>query len=86
VSLRWCAQTGGKLADNATCGARCSEFPGCLPAISPELAHQVARTVRATVDEHQAAAAVVVALEELDAAITKGLTRRVASEQSRPRW
>jgi hypothetical protein len=33
VSLRCCAHTGAKLADNTTCGEGCEAFPSCLPQL-----------------------------------------------------
>jgi hypothetical protein len=86
VSLRCCAHTGTKRADNTTCGGRCGAFPACLPSISPELARGVVLTLCATMAEYQAAASAHEVLGELHAAISEGLSRKVASNQSHLRW
>jgi hypothetical protein len=86
MSLRCCAHSGAKLADNATCGARCGVFPACLPAISPELARGVALTLRAKATEYQAAVSAHEALDQLHAAIREGLDRKVVCDPPSSRW
>jgi hypothetical protein len=86
VSLQRCAHLDAKLADNATCGARCGAFPACVPAMSAELAQQVALALRAEADEHRAASNAHAMLDRLHAAISESLARKVGSDHSRPRW
>jgi hypothetical protein len=80
VSLRCCAHSGIKLADKATCGARCRAFPDCLPAMSVEQAQEIVLTLRSPADEHRAAAAAHEALDHLHDAITEGLARKVVND------
>jgi hypothetical protein len=86
VSLRCCPHIGAKLADNATCGARCASFPACLPVLPTERAREVVLALHSPADEHRTAAAARDVLDELHAAITEGLRRKVDGEQSDPRW
>jgi hypothetical protein len=76
VSLRCCAHAGAKLADNATCGARCAAFPGCLPVFPPEVAAEVLAWRVAGEWAEVDAEAVADVLEQLHAAITEGLNRK----------
>jgi hypothetical protein len=86
VSLQPCVHLDAKLADNATCGARCGAFPTCLSAVSDKLGREIALTLHAEADEHQAASAAHAMLDRLHAAITEGLAREVGNDQSNPRW
>jgi hypothetical protein len=85
MSLRCCAHAGAKLADSATCGARCGVFPACLPALPTERAREVVLALHSPADEHRAAAAARDILDELHAAISEGLARRVAGNHPNPR-
>jgi hypothetical protein len=86
VSRRCCAHSGAKLADNATCGARCDGFPACLPAVSPALAREITLALDAAISEHQAASAAHELLDRLHTAISDGLAREVVRDHPRPRW
>jgi hypothetical protein len=74
VSLRTCDHLGQVLAANATCGARCSRFPACLPPLPPELPGQVADLCDPA--EEEAVVSVGRVLGRLHAAIVDGLARK----------
>jgi hypothetical protein len=84
VSRQTCQHRGVKLADANSCGARCSQFPRCLPPIPADV-------VAAVVDLHAAAAAqernslaVAGSLELLSQALAEGLARRGGEELDPP--
>jgi hypothetical protein len=86
MSLQRCIHRRARLADNATCGVRCGAFPECLPVFPAELARDVARTLAAAADEFQAASAICATLDQLHAAISQGLNRKVGDVNSPSRW
>jgi hypothetical protein len=76
MSIYPCHHGCGRLPANATCGARCPEFPSCLPSPSVELATAV---LRFHLDRHRARVHALVATEALQVlhgAITEGLGRK----------
>jgi hypothetical protein len=67
-----------KLPDNRTCGGLCQTFPSCLPPISAEVLDQIVRDRLLKGLEAEATARTADALEQLHAAITRGLAKKDA--------
>jgi hypothetical protein len=76
LSLQRCIHQPARLAANATCGARCPDFPDCLPPPPAELAERLLELHQADRREGLATAAGIAALELLHDAITEGLARK----------
>jgi hypothetical protein len=76
VSRQVCKHRAEKLPDNHSCGARCSEFPACLPPFPPE-AIQSLINAQAEVDWARGnALAVRDLLQALHGAIQTGLSQK----------
>jgi hypothetical protein len=76
MSAHPCHHGRGRLEANATCGARCPEFPSCLPSPSPEVATAVLRLHLDRQRAHVHAVTATEALQVLHEAITEGLHRK----------
>jgi hypothetical protein len=76
VSRQVCKHRAEKLPDNHSCGARCSEFPACLPPFPPEA---IQTLIQAQVEWDLArgtALAVGDLLQALHGAIQTGLSQK----------
>jgi hypothetical protein len=73
-----------KLPDNRTCGGLCQAFPSCLPPVSPEVLDRIVKDRLLEGLEAETAASIADALEQLHAAITRGLAKKDAEPPSHP--
>jgi hypothetical protein len=85
VSRRTCQHRGIKLADAHSCGARCAQFPSCLPPLPADVVEAVAELRAAVEAQHRSSVAVGDFLELLRQALTEGMARRDDEELAGPR-
>jgi hypothetical protein len=84
VSRRTCRHLGVKLPDPHSCGARCAEFPSCLPPLPADVVGAVAYLRAAVETQHRSTVAVGDFLELLRQALTEGMARRDGEEPADP--
>jgi hypothetical protein len=84
VSLQTCRHRGVKLPDPVSCGARCSQFPRCLPPIPADVVAAVIDLHAATAAQERNSLAVAGSLELLSQALAEGLARREGQELDPP--
>jgi hypothetical protein len=78
LSRQACQHMKVKLPDNSTCGGLCQTFPSCLPPISAEVLDRIVRDRLLGGLEAEAIGRTADALEQLRAAIVRGLAKKDA--------
>jgi hypothetical protein len=85
VSRLTCQHLHVKLADASTCGARCAQFPNCLPPLPADVIDAVVCLITAVEAQHRSSVAVGDFLELLRQALADGMARRDGEELTGPR-
>lgn len=82
MSRQTCQHLGVKLADTSSCGARCAQFPSCLPPLPAGVLAAVADRCAAFEADLRSSVAVSEFLELMRQAVAEGMARRDGEESA----